>query len=109
MYSFIAGNKKIPAGKKCPGGGKTSRTRPDTPWGPLSLMYNGYRIYFPGVKRPGRGFATHHHLAPTLRKSGAIPLFALWAFMVCSKVNFIFESKNKIVCVFTMKECGGMQ
>jgi hypothetical protein len=32
------------------------RTRPDRPWGPPSLLYNGYRS-FPGVKRPGRGAA----------------------------------------------------
>ena len=30
------------------------RTRTDRPWGPSSLLYNGYRV-FPGVKRPGRG------------------------------------------------------
>jgi hypothetical protein len=28
--------------------------RPDRPWGPPSLLYNGYRV-FPGVKRPGCG------------------------------------------------------
>ena len=27
---------------------------PDRPWGPLILLYNGYRVSFPGVKRPGR-------------------------------------------------------
>ena len=27
---------------------------PDRPWGPPSLLYNGYRV-FPGVKRPGHG------------------------------------------------------
>jgi hypothetical protein len=37
-----------------PGGGEIFRTRPDRPWGPHSLLYNGYRVYFPGVKRPGR-------------------------------------------------------
>jgi hypothetical protein len=30
-------------------------TRPDRPWGPPGLLYNGYRVSFPGVKRPGRG------------------------------------------------------
>jgi hypothetical protein len=30
-------------------------TRPDRPWGPPSLLYNGYRVSFQGVKRPGRG------------------------------------------------------
>jgi hypothetical protein len=38
-----------------PGGGAENfRIRPDRPWGPPSLLYNGYRV-FPGVKRPGRG------------------------------------------------------
>jgi hypothetical protein len=31
------------------------RTRPDRPWGPPSLLYNGYRVSFPVAKRPGRG------------------------------------------------------
>jgi hypothetical protein len=29
--------------------------RPDRPWDPPSLLYNGYRVSFSGVKRPGRG------------------------------------------------------
>jgi len=37
-----------------PGGDEIFRTCPDRPWGPTSLLYNGYRV-FPGVKvRPGR-------------------------------------------------------
>jgi hypothetical protein len=35
------------------GEGKIFRTRPDRPWVPPSLLYNGYRI-FPEVKRPVR-------------------------------------------------------
>jgi len=31
------------------------RTCPDRPWGPLSLLYSGYRVSFPGLKRPRRG------------------------------------------------------
>ena len=27
-----------------PGGGDILRTRPDRPWGPPSLLYNGYRV-----------------------------------------------------------------
>jgi hypothetical protein len=30
-------------------------TRPERPWGPPNLLYDGYRVSFPGVKRPGRG------------------------------------------------------
>jgi hypothetical protein len=32
--------------------GETFSTRPDRPWGPPSLLYNGYRV-FPGVKAAG--------------------------------------------------------
>jgi len=36
------------------GGGDIFCTCPDRPWGPPSLLYNGYRV-FPGSKeRPGR-------------------------------------------------------
>ena len=36
------------------GGREIFRTRPDRPWVPPSLLYNGYRVPFPGVKRPER-------------------------------------------------------
>jgi len=36
-----------------PGGGNIFRTCPDRPWGPLSLMYNGYQVFPRGKKRPG--------------------------------------------------------
>jgi hypothetical protein len=29
------------------GGGEIFRTRPDRPWGPPSLLYNEYRVFFP--------------------------------------------------------------
>jgi len=36
--------------------------------------------FFPGVKRPER-YVDHLHLAPSLRMSGAIPLFPIYALM----------------------------
>ena len=36
--------------------GRIFRTLPNRPWGPLSLLYGGNRVLFPGIKRPGRGF-----------------------------------------------------
>jgi hypothetical protein len=33
---------------------------PDRPWGPPSLLYNGYRVFFGGKVRPGR--AADHSL-----------------------------------------------
>ena len=38
-----------------PGVGKIFRARPGLPWSPSSPLYNGYRVSFPRVKRPGRG------------------------------------------------------
>jgi hypothetical protein len=37
-----------------PGGGEIFRTCPDRPWGPPSLLYNGYRVFPAGRKRSGR-------------------------------------------------------
>jgi hypothetical protein len=37
-----------------PGWGETFRTCPDRPWGPPSLLYNGYRVFLWGKERPGR-------------------------------------------------------
>jgi hypothetical protein len=50
------------------GGGEIFRTRPDQPWGPPSLLYNGYRVSLPGTKRPGHGVDHPTHLAPRLKK-----------------------------------------
>jgi hypothetical protein len=36
------------------GGGEIFRTCPDRPWGPPSLLYNVYRVFLGGWKRPGR-------------------------------------------------------
>ena len=36
--------------------------RPYRPWHPHRLLYNRYRVYFPRVKRPGRGV---NHLPPS--------------------------------------------
>jgi hypothetical protein len=37
-----------------PGGAEIFRTCPDRPWGPPSLLYNGYRVFPGGKERLGR-------------------------------------------------------
>jgi hypothetical protein len=37
-----------------PVGGEFFRTCPDRPWGPPSLLYNGYRVFPGGKERSGR-------------------------------------------------------
>jgi hypothetical protein len=43
------------SGDRIPVGGEIFRTRPDRPWGPPSLLYNGYRV-FHGGKTAGEWF-----------------------------------------------------
>jgi len=51
-----------------PGVGEIFRTSPDRFWGPHSLLYNGYGVSLPGVKRPGRGVDHPPHLVSSLKK-----------------------------------------
>ena len=37
-----------------PGRGEIFRTCPERPWGPTSLLYNGYLVFLGGKERPGR-------------------------------------------------------
>ena len=48
------------------------------------LLYNGYRVSFPGVKRPGRGDNHPPHLAPRLKKGENCTI------MACSSADFAF-------------------
>jgi hypothetical protein len=48
--------------------GHIFRTRPERPWDPPSLLYNGYLVRLPGVKWPGRGVNQPPHLAPRLKE-----------------------------------------
>jgi len=50
------------------GRGEIFRTLPDRAWGPPSLQYSGYRVFFPGVKRQSVALTTHAHPAPRLKK-----------------------------------------
>jgi hypothetical protein len=57
--------------------------------GAHSVSYTLGTESFPWVRQPGDGVDHPPHLAPRLKKSRAIPLLPLWAFMACSRVNFI--------------------
>ena len=79
-----------------PGGGEIFHTCPDRPWGPPSLLYNGYRVFPGGKERPGRDADPSPLLAPWSRKSRAIPLLPLWAvrpvqsLSACTRVHCTF-------------------
>jgi hypothetical protein len=70
-----------------PGGGKIFCTCLALPWDQPSLLYNGYRVPFPRVRRPGMVLTTHPHLSPRLKKEQSYTTTLIWAFMACSSVN----------------------
>ena len=61
------------------GGGEILPTCPDRPWGPPSLLYNGYRVFPGGKERPGRDADLSPLLVSWSWKGRAIPLLPLWA------------------------------
>jgi len=80
--------------------GRDFHTCPDRPWGPPSLLYNGYQV-FPGGVNSGRDVTPSNLLVPWSKKSTAIPLLPLWAIRpvqslsACTRVHFSFTS----VCI----------
>ena len=56
------------------GGGEIFRTCPDRPWGPLTLLYNGYRVFPEAKSGQGVTLTPHPLLVPWSSKSRAIPL-----------------------------------
>jgi len=73
----------------------STRTCPDRPWDPPSLLYNGYQVFPGGKERPGRDADPSPFLVPWSRKGRAIPLLPLWAvrpvqsLSACTGVQFI--------------------
>jgi len=75
-----------------PGGGEIFRTRPDRPRVPPSLLYNGYRVSFSGVKRPGRGVDHPPPSSAEVKERLQLYIYSPYAFVVCSRVNLPFSS-----------------
>ena len=50
------------------GGSDIFRTCPDRPWGPSSLLYNGYRAFPGGKERPGRDADPSHPSSAVVMK-----------------------------------------
>jgi hypothetical protein len=59
-----------------PGGGEIFRTCPDRPWSPSSLLYNGYRVFPGGRKRPGRDADSSPLLVPRSKNTVGLYLYS---------------------------------
>ena len=75
--------------------------RPDRPWGPPSLLYNGYRVFPGGKIRPGRAADHSPPLVPRSWKSRAIPVPNLWATIGPERGPFIsfFNYVKRLCCL----------
>jgi hypothetical protein len=62
--------------------------------GPIQPPVKWVPGLFHKVKRPGRGVDHPPQSSAVWRKSKAIPLLPLWAFIACSRVNFTFGIRN---------------
>jgi hypothetical protein len=65
----------------------------DRPWGPQNLPYNGYRVSFPWVKRPGRGVNYPSPFSAEIKQRLELYLYyPSVAFMDGSRASFTFTS-----------------
>jgi hypothetical protein len=70
-------------------GGEIFGTHPDRPCGPQSLLYNGYQVPFPKVKRPGR--SVNHPPISSAKVKERVELYLyspLCAFMAGYRVKY---------------------
>jgi len=80
-----------------PGGGEIFRTCPDRPWGPPSLLCNGYRVFPKGKERPERDTDPSPPSSAVGHERVDLYLYSpLWAvrpvqsLSACTRVTFTF-------------------
>jgi hypothetical protein len=83
-------------GIESPVGGEIFRTRPSRPWGPPSLLYNGYWNSFPVVKRPGRGVKHPPQSRAEVKEKVEL-------YMACCRMKFTFIYSIKFI-IFCAQE-----
>ena len=99
------------SGNRIPVEGEIFRTCPDRPWGPHSLLYNGYRVFPGGKERPGRDADPSSPSSAVGNERVELYLYSpVWAvrpvqsLSACTRVTFTFyryltklnhEDKNK--------------
>ena len=64
---------------------------PYRPWGPPSLLYNGYRVFPGGKERPGRDADPSSLLVPWSRKSKFIPLTPPMGRTDCTEPQCLYK------------------
>jgi len=76
------------------GGGKIFHTRPDWPWGPSNLLYNGYQVFSRGKERPGRDADPSSLSSAVVNKewscTSSPPMGHTTCLSACTRVHFTF-------------------
>ena len=82
-----------------PGEDEIFRTRPDQPWGPFSLLYNGYQASFPGVKRLRRGVNNPPPPSAEVKERAELYLYSAsgpsWSVFLANFTFYIFTSSTQ--------------
>jgi hypothetical protein len=69
------------------------------PWGPPSLLYNEYRVSFPGVKQPGRGVNHQLPSSAEVKERVELYLYSPWGPLFFA----LFQAQN--YCIGKVSEC----
>jgi hypothetical protein len=84
------------------------RTCPDRPWGPPSLLYNGYRVFPEGKERPRRDADPSPPSSAVVKKvksytsTPSMGRTAVQSHIACTRVHFTFLPYLNIKCqIFT--------
>jgi len=79
-----------------PSGDKIFCTHPDWAWGPTSLLYNKYQVFFPQVKHPGHGINHPPPSGTEVKESVQVHLYSpfgpswtvlVWMYLLLHKEN----------------------
>jgi len=76
-----------------PGGCEIFRACRDRPWGPPSLLYNGYWVFPGGKERPGHDADPSPPSSAIGHEWSLLPLWAIWPVQnlsACTRVHFTF-------------------
>jgi hypothetical protein len=74
-----------------PGGGEIFHTRPDRPWGPPSLLYNGYRVFPGGKERLGCDADPSTPSSAVVKKGHSYTSTPPMGHMACTKPQCLYK------------------
>jgi hypothetical protein len=75
-----------------------SPKRPDRLWSPSSLIFNGYRGSYPGVKRPGREVKSSPLFSAKVKSEWRYTYTATICLYSVDRENFTFYQSQQQVC-----------